>query len=122
MKLLVFLHKSTYSSYFSNSFGIVMLYLRLNIPMTVVWIFRCGHGCYSEGASHLFVIWRYDIISVQYYLIRNLPFYIVVDKNEKRLLKFLSEALAEREGFEPPVPLSTPVFKTGAFDHSAISP
>ena len=30
--------------------------------------------------------------------------------------------LAEREGFEPPVPLSTPVFKTGAFDHSAISP
>ena len=30
--------------------------------------------------------------------------------------------IAEREGFEPPVPLSTPVFKTGAFDHSAISP
>ena len=29
---------------------------------------------------------------------------------------------AEREGFEPPVPCSTPVFKTGAFDHSAISP
>ena len=31
-------------------------------------------------------------------------------------------SLAEREGFEPPVPCSTPVFKTGAFDHSAISP
>ena len=30
--------------------------------------------------------------------------------------------LAEREGFEPPVPLSTPVFKTGAIDHSATSP
>ena len=30
--------------------------------------------------------------------------------------------LAEREGFEPPVPLSTSVFKTGAIDHSAISP
>ena len=30
--------------------------------------------------------------------------------------------IAEREGFEPPVPCSTPVFKTGAFDHSAISP
>ena len=30
--------------------------------------------------------------------------------------------IAEREGFEPPVPLSTPVFKTGAIDHSAISP
>ena len=29
---------------------------------------------------------------------------------------------AEREGFEPPVPLSTTVFKTAAFDHSAISP
>ena len=34
----------------------------------------------------------------------------------------ISELQAEREGFEPPVPLSTPVFKTGAFDHSAISP
>ena len=34
----------------------------------------------------------------------------------------LIELCAEREGFEPPVPLSTPVFKTGAFDHSAISP
>jgi hypothetical protein len=29
---------------------------------------------------------------------------------------------AEREGFEPPVPLGTTVFKTAAFDHSAISP
>ena len=29
---------------------------------------------------------------------------------------------AEREGFEPPVPLSTSVFKTDAIDHSAISP
>ena len=29
---------------------------------------------------------------------------------------------AEREGFEPPVPFSTTVFKTAAFDHSAISP
>ena len=34
----------------------------------------------------------------------------------------LQDFVAEREGFEPPVPLSTPVFKTGAFDHSAISP
>ena len=30
--------------------------------------------------------------------------------------------VAEREGFEPPVPLSTTVFKTAAIDHSAISP
>ena len=29
---------------------------------------------------------------------------------------------AEREGFEPPVPLSTTVFKTAAIDHSATSP
>ena len=29
---------------------------------------------------------------------------------------------AEKEGFEPPVPRGTTVFKTAAFDHSAISP
>ncbi len=29
---------------------------------------------------------------------------------------------AEMEGFEPPVPRSTTVFKTAAFDHSATSP
>ena len=29
---------------------------------------------------------------------------------------------AEREGFEPPVPCGTAVFKTAAIDHSAISP
>ena len=29
---------------------------------------------------------------------------------------------AEKEGFEPPVPCGTTVFKTAAFDHSAISP
>ena len=30
--------------------------------------------------------------------------------------------MAEREGFEPPVPLSTTVFKTVVIDHSTISP
>ncbi len=30
--------------------------------------------------------------------------------------------LAESEGFEPPVPRGTTVFKTAAFDHSANSP
>ncbi len=39
---------------------------------------------------------------------------------------FKSSALhhffAEREGFEPPEPLSSTVFKTAAIDHSAISP
>ena len=34
----------------------------------------------------------------------------------------LIELLAEREGFEPPVPLSTTVFKTVVIDHSTISP
>ena len=29
---------------------------------------------------------------------------------------------AEKEGFEPPVPLGTTVFKTVAIDHSATSP
>ena len=38
------------------------------------------------------------------------------------VLQLVTLTLAEREGFEPPVPLSTPVFKTGAIDHSAISP
>ena len=30
--------------------------------------------------------------------------------------------LAEREGFEPPVPCGTPDFESGTFDHSATSP
>ncbi len=32
------------------------------------------------------------------------------------------DLIAEKEGFEPPVPRGTTVFKTAAFDHSAISP
>ena len=43
-------------------------------------------------------------------------------QKEKSCKSFDLQDFAEREGFEPPVPLSTPVFKTGAFDHSAISP
>jgi hypothetical protein len=30
--------------------------------------------------------------------------------------------MAEREGFEPPVPCGTPDFESGAIDHSATSP
>ena len=30
--------------------------------------------------------------------------------------------MAEREGFEPPVPFGTTVFKTVVIDHSTISP
>ena len=40
------------------------------------------------------------------------------EKKQPKMLPFF----AEREGFEPPVPLSTSVFKTDAIDHSAISP
>ena len=44
-------------------------------------------------------------------------------KNCKKCVCFLQFGFfAEREGFEPPVPLSTSVFKTDAIDHSAISP
>ncbi len=32
------------------------------------------------------------------------------------------DLVAEREGFEPPEPFGSTVFKTAAFDHSAISP
>ena len=32
------------------------------------------------------------------------------------------ETMAEREGFEPPVPCGTPDFESGTFDHSATSP
>ena len=33
-----------------------------------------------------------------------------------------SKTMAEREGFEPPDPCGSTVFKTAAIDHSAISP
>ena len=44
--------------------------------------------------------------------------------NEKpRYLRIrVSSIDAEEEGFEPPVPCGTTVFKTAAFDHSAIPP
>ena len=38
-------------------------------------------------------------------------------KSNKKIKK-----MAEREGFEPPEPFGSMVFKTTAFDHSAISP
>ena len=43
-------------------------------------------------------------------------------KTKKNTARVLFLVFAEREGFEPPVPLSTPVFKTGVIDHSTISP
>ena len=45
------------------------------------------------------------------------------DYNKKVLQIFRFTGLcAEREGFEPPVPLGTTVFKTVVIDHSTISP
>ena len=35
------------------------------------------------------------------------------------IYRVLNELKAEEEGFEPPVPRGTTVFKTAAFDHSA---
>ena len=37
-------------------------------------------------------------------------------------ISYLRILKAEREGFEPPVPLGTTVFKTVVIDHSTISP
>ena len=42
-------------------------------------------------------------------------------ENPLKISRFL-KCLAEREGFEPPVPLGTVVFKTTVIDHSTISP
>ncbi len=40
----------------------------------------------------------------------------------KRLEAKPLKIVAEREGFEPPDPFESTVFKTAAFDHSATSP
>ena len=49
----------------------------------------------------------------------SLPVY----RHEKReSVGFPFHLSAEREGFEPPVPLGTVVFKTTVIDHSTISP
>ena len=46
-------------------------------------------------------------------------FYGTQKKESNNQVRFL---FAEREGFEPPVPLGTAVFKTAVIDHSTISP
>ena len=43
-------------------------------------------------------------------------------QKKRALLDSFFFCVAEREGFEPPEPLSSTVFKTAAIDHSAISP
>ena len=44
------------------------------------------------------------------------------ERIKKSPTMLLIELFAEREGFEPPVPLGTVVFKTTVIDHSTISP
>ena len=49
--------------------------------------------------------------------------YYTAGKNKKsKQVRTNLLLLAEREGFEPPVPLGTAVFKTAVIDHSTISP
>ncbi len=43
-------------------------------------------------------------------------------KKTRSIRSGLFVIFAEVEGFEPPVPCGTSVFKTGAFDHSATPP
>lgn len=45
-----------------------------------------------------------------------------IKKGNPYILRITLFLMAEGQGFEPWVPLDTPVFKTGAFDHSAIPP
>ena len=45
---------------------------------------------------------------------------VVLKKNPS--LSQMDFVFAEAEGFEPPVPCGTPVFKTGTFDHSVTPP
>ena len=46
----------------------------------------------------------------------------LLQKRKERAITGSFFFFAEREGFEPPEPLSSTVFKTAAIDHSAISP
>ena len=52
----------------------------------------------------------------------NLSIYAINYTKEGMSQVYDTPSLAEREGFEPPVPLGTTVFKTVVIDHSTISP
>ncbi len=43
-------------------------------------------------------------------------------KKNPQVVELVDVNFSEREGFEPPEPCSSTVFKTAAIDHSAISP
>ncbi len=55
-------------------------------------------------------------------LLRLIPVFRENDTLYNKKSSEISLLLAESEGFEPPVPLGTTVFKTAAIDHSANSP
>jgi hypothetical protein len=46
----------------------------------------------------------------------------MVQGNKKRLQISSADVFAEEEGFEPPVPFSTTVFKTAPLNHSGTPP
>ena len=52
-------------------------------------------------------------------------FYLIVNREKPRVEEaagLICSFFAEREGFEPPVPLGTAVFKTAVIDHSTTFP
>ena len=67
-------------------------------------------------------------LSYCFYIVWNLTIYLFetfilgVIKGVNHITHWFTPLFAEREGFEPPVPLSTTVFKTVVIDHSTISP
>ena len=67
-------------------------------------------------------------LSYCFYIVWNLTIYLFetfilgVIKGVNHITHWFTPLFAEREGFEPPVPLSTAVFKTAVIDHSTISP
>ena len=53
---------------------------------------------------------------------KSVTFLTAANKKSDRKFRSLAILPAEREGFEPPEPCSSTVFKTAAIDHSAIFP
>ena len=69
------------------------------------------------------IVHLFFFLEVNLEILRIWPIPYLLDiKHKKRALQSKTLFLAENEGFEPPVPCGTPVFKTGPFDHSGNSP
>ena len=63
-----------------------------------------------------------SFLQMTYYLRSDFGIFFGIRKLKSGSQLPVSHFCAEREGFEPPDPLRSTVFKTAAFDHSAISP